>query len=81
MVAQDYNLGSRWPQFWVLDPMCESWFRKRLEELRAGEASLITASAWQKRIRYDREKMRPFINNSNIIGRDFLVKDCMIQTL
>ena len=61
--------------------MCERWFRERLETLRDGSAALVTASAWRKKLRYDVEKMKPFIETSNSIGRDFLVKECMIRSL
>lgn len=59
-------------------PMCERWFRKRLESLRSGTARPYSSSAWAKNLRYAKET-KNFIQTLDHIGRNFLAEDCTIQ--
>lgn len=61
-------------------PMCERWFRKRIESIRKGEAKMYSSTQWQKNLRYEKETKKFFKNCKNI-GRDFLVKECLVKNV
>lgn len=61
-------------------PMCERWFRKRIQAIREGEAKLFSSTQWQKNLRYDKDTKKFFMNWKNI-GRDFLVGECLVQNI
>ena len=63
--------------FWT--PLCERWFRKRLEFLRLGKARPYTSSQWAGNLRYAPETKK-FFNNFKNIGRDYLIRECEMTT-
>jgi hypothetical protein len=61
-------------------PLCEQWFRKRLQGIRDGTARPYTSTAWSKNLRYEKHS-KEFFRNWNNIGRDFLIKECSIEKM
>jgi hypothetical protein len=62
-------------------PLCERWFRKRLEALRSGSISTYSSSAWQKNLRYGKNHAKEFIRRSKNLGQDYLSNICNVQKL
>lgn len=61
-------------------PMCERWFRNRLESLREGKAKTFSSKEWYKNLRYQKETKK-FLTKWKSIGEDFLIKGCGIRNL
>ena len=61
-------------------PMCERWFRKRLESIKGGMAGPYSSQQWQKNLRYGKETKK-FITSCKNIGHKFLVENCSIRNM
>ena len=71
--ASNLNVGC-----WT--PLCERWFRKRLQGIKDGTARPQSSTVWAKNLRYEK-RSKEFFRNWKDIGRDFLIKECSMEVV
>lgn len=52
-------------------PLCEHWFKRRLENILSGKARPLGSSTWVKNLRYEKETKK-FFSNFKDLGDEFL---------
>lgn len=61
-------------------PLCEHWFQKRLQSIRAHAGGTYTSTQWGKNLRYAKETKKFFVNAKKV-GQDFMVESCEIRNV
>ena len=51
---------------------CEHWYQQRLQEIREGNAALLSQSMWARKLRFDGPISKTILGQLDTLSRDFL---------